>query len=207
MITDILDFFSEHHLRILDILGAVLGIVYILLEYRASIYLWLVSIIMPLVDMFLYFDAGLYADFGMAIYYALAAVYGYVLWKYGKQSDHDNSPLSITHFPVSKIIPATVIFLLIWGGMYGILVLFTDSTVPVTDSFVNALSIVALWALAHKYIEQWLIWIVVDAICCALYAYKDIPFKATLYGLYVFIAILGYRNWVKMSKSASTSTN
>ena len=142
----------------------------------------------------------------MAIYYALAAVYGYVLWKFGKKSDNENSPIPITHFPVKIIIPTLIIFLMIWGGIYGILVLFTNSTVPVTDSFVNALSIVALWALAHKYIEQWLIWIVVDAICCALYAYKDIPFKAALYGLYVFIAILGYRNWVKMSESTSMST-
>ena len=70
MIDQILELFTAHHLRILDVVGAVLGLVYILLEYRASIYLWLVSIIMPLVDMWLYFSAGLYADFGMAIYSA-----------------------------------------------------------------------------------------------------------------------------------------
>ena len=68
----------------LDFIGAVLGIIYILLEYRASIWLWAVSIIMPLVDMMLYFRAGLYADFGMAIYYALAAIYGYAMWRWKK---------------------------------------------------------------------------------------------------------------------------
>ena len=207
MMTDVLNYFSEHHLRILDIIGAVLGIIYILLEYRASIYLWLVSIIMPLVDMFLYFDAGLYADFGMAIYYSLAAIYGFLLWKFGKKSDQDDSPIPITHFPTGRIIPTVIVFILIWSGVYAILVFFTNSTVPITDSFVNALSIIALWALAHKYIEQWLIWIVVDAICCALYAYKGIPFKAALYGLYVFIAILGYKNWLYLSKSNKNSSN
>ena len=78
------------------------------------------------------------------------------------------------------------------------LIHFTDSSVPVTDSFTSALSIVALWALAHKYAEQWLLWIVVDAISSTLYVYKGIPFKASLYALYVVIAIFGYRKWCRM---------
>lgn len=214
---EILIFFETHGLRILDILGAVLGLIYILLEYRASIYLWVVSIIMPLVDMWLYFKAGLYADFGMAIYYALAAVYGYVMWKFVKNDNsqetnseserHENSngERKITHFPLRKLKWAVVAFTLIWLAVYEILAHWTNSTVPVTDSFVNALSIIALWALAQKYLEQWLIWIVVDAFCCGLYAYKGIPFKAGLYGLYVIIAIFGYFKWKRMMKEAENT--
>ena len=75
---------------------------------------------------------------------------------------------------------------------------FTNSTVPVADSFTTALSIVALWALAQKYAEQWLLWLVVDLVCCILYVYKGIPFKAAIYGLYTVVAVLGYRKWLKM---------
>ena len=85
-----------------------------------------------------------------------------------------------------------------WIAFYGILVRFTDSNVPVSDSFVNALSILGLWALARKYVEQWLIWIVVDVVCSVLYAYKGIPFKAGLYGAYAVIAVFGYLKWKKM---------
>ena len=94
-----------------------------------------------------------------------------------------------------------VAFTLIWLAIYEVLAHWTNSTVPVTDSFVNALSIIALWALAQKYLEQWLIWIVVDAFCCGLYAYKGIPFKAGIYGLYVIIAIFGYFKWKQMMKT------
>ena len=217
----------------LDFIGAVLGIIYILLEYRASIWLWAVSIIMPLVDMMLYFRAGLYADFGMAIYYALAAIYGYAMWrwkkngngnfrKYNQNVQPDVAPagraenigsskkinevnindsegkLPITHFPRRLILPTTLCFLVIWMAIYQLLIHCTDSSVPIQDSFTSALSIVALWALAHKYAEQWLLWIVVDAISAALYIYKGIPFKASLYSLYVVIAVFGYRKWIKM---------
>ena len=76
---------------------------------------------------------------------------------------------------------------------------------PVTDAFTNALSIVGLWALSRKYIEQWAFWIIVDAFCCYLYVVKGIPFKALLYGLYVVIAVLGWKKWSRMMKLQNES--
>jgi nicotinamide mononucleotide transporter len=193
-------------LRFLDILGFAVGLIYLWLEYKASIWLWLASIIMPAIDMVLYFKAGLYADFGMAIYYCLAAVYGWIVWKYKEKSQAENRCHSerseeshgITHFPLKLILPTTIIFFTIWFAIYWFLSRHTNSTVPVTDAFTTALSIIALWALAKKYAEQWLMWLVVDAICCTLYIYKGIPFKAAIYGIYTVFAIFGYRKWLKM---------
>ena len=189
----------EEFVNTLDITATIVGLVYIWLEYKASIYLWIVGIIMPLIDIFLYYEAGLYADFGMAIYYALAATYCYVVWKFGKRNNQGTKEeLPITHFKQSQILPAILAFLVIWLIIYEILVLFTNSDVPITDSFANALSFIGLWALARKYLEQWIIWIIVDIVLSALYIYKGIPFKAGLYALYVIIAIAGYHKWKKM---------
>lgn len=183
----------------LDILTTVLGLVYIWLEYRASIALWIVGIVMPALDIYLYWSHGLYADSGMAVYYTAAAIYGYAVWKFGKKrGQQDKEELPITHFKKSLIVPATLCFLVAWAAIYVILIRFTNSNVPVTDSFINALSFIGLWALARKYVEQWFIWIVVDALCSVLYAYKGIPFKAGLYALYVVIAIMGYCKWKKL---------
>ena len=93
-------------------------------------------------------------------------------------------------------------FLLVWAAIWWILVSYTNSTVPVTDAFTTALSIVALWALARKYAEQWLLWFVVDAVCCVLYVQKGIPFKACIYGLYTAFALVGYRKWLTMMRPA-----
>ena len=189
-------------LRFLDILGFVVGIIYLILEYKASIWLWLANIIMPAVDMFLYYNAGLYADFGMAIYYCLAAVYGFLAWKFFKPkgAKAGDKPVErpITRYKKAHILPSVLAFAVLWVGIWWILVTFTNSTVPVADSFTTALSIVALWALAQKYAEQWLLWLVVDLVCCILYIYKGIPFKAAIYGLYTVVAVLGYRKWLKM---------
>jgi nicotinamide mononucleotide transporter len=92
----------------------------------------------------------------------------------------------------------------VWAVIYFLLSRFTNSTVPVLDAFTTALSIVGIWALARKYLEQWFVWIVVDVVTCGLYYYKDIPFKASLYALYVVIAVFGYLKWRKMME---TKTN
>ena len=192
-------------LRLLDILGFVVGLVYLWLEYKASIWLWLASIVMPAIDLFLYYKAGLYADFGMAIYYVLAGIYGFLAWKFFKPAaDAGPKPAErpVTHFKNKQILPALAVGLLLWWGIWWILVTFTNSTVPVADAFTTALSIVALWALAQKYAEQWLIWLLVDLVCCVLYVRKGIPFKACIYGLYTVIAVFGYRKWLKMIPEA-----
>ena len=191
-----MDFLSEHWL---DILTTVLGLIYIWLEYRVSIALWIIGIIMPALDTWLYWSHGLYGDAGMAVYYTLAAVYGYYVWRFKKTRKLKQS-LPIIHLPRRQYLPLMLFFLLAWGTIYYVLVNWTNSTVPLLDSFTNALSFVGMWALARKYLEQWLFWIAVDVVCCYLYIQKGIPFKAALYGLYVVIAIAGYYKWKQMVK-------
>ena len=197
-------------LRFLDILGFVVGLVYLWLEYKASIWLWLASVIMPAIDMVLYFKAGLYADFGMAIYYCLAGVYGWLSWRYFKSAkklkEEKKGERPVTHFRRSHILPATAACGLLWLGIWWILTHWTNSTVPVADAFTTALSIVALWALAQKYAEQWLLWLAVDIVCCVLYVRKGIPFKAAIYGLYCVVAVFGYRKWLRMISSSRAAS-
>ena len=93
------------------------------------------------------------------------------------------------------------LFLVLWVAMYYVLSRFTDSTVPLTDSFGNSLSIIALWMLARKYVEQWLVWFVVDALFFVLYIHKGVPFHGCLYGFYTVMAIVGYWKWLQMMKA------
>ncbi len=187
-----MEFLANHWL---DIVTTVLGLAYILLEYKASVWMWLVGFMMQALGIVLYYQKGLYADCGMEFYYLVMTVYGYWRWIHGSK---ENKELKITHFPKKMILPWLAIIAAVWLVIYLLLINFTNSNVPVADSFTTALSIIGIWALAHKYLEQWFIWIAVDVVTCALYFYKDIPFKASLYALYVIIAIFGYRKWLKM---------
>ena len=198
-------FMTEHWL---DIVTTVLGLCYLWLEYRASIALWVVGIIMPALDVWLYWQHGLYGDAGMSVYYAVAAVYGYLVWKFGRKRGQGRAEqMPITHFRRRLIVPVVVVFLVLWVVTYYVLVTFTDSTIPLCDSFTNALSFVGLWALSRKYVEQWCFWLVVDVVSTYLYISKGIPFKAGLYALYTVIAVMGYFKWMRLMKEQQVTDN
>lgn len=191
----------------LEIIGTLIGLLYLWLEYRASLYLWIVGIIMPAIYILVYYHAGLYADFGINIYYLGAAVYGWMMWKYSSflrrkvlrkkipVQEAEGHDLPITHMPSRYLTPLTAVFAVSFVGIAWILIRFTDSNVPWLDSFTTALSIAGMWMLARKYVEQWWVWVAVDAVCTGLYIYKGLHFTAGLYALYTIIAIFGYFKW------------
>ena len=211
----LIDFIFNHWL---DITTTILGLAYIILEYRASIWLWAVGFVMQVLGIILYYQKGLYADCGMEFYYLSMTIYGWWRWRTGGPSSHEpvgtpprqserrlGGEAAITHFPRRLILPWLLIIGALWGGIYWILVTFTDSTVPLADSFTTALSVLGIWALAHKYVEQWLFWIAVDVVSCYLYFLKDIPFKGSLYGLYVIIAVAGFVRWHRQASTPPTT--
>ena len=182
----------------LEIIGTIVGLAYLWLEYRASIYLWIASIIMPAIYIFVYYEAGLYADFGINIYYLGAAVYGWMVWKYGKPKEQEELP--ITRIPIRSWLKAFIVFWVALLAIAWLLINCTDSDVPWWDAFTTALSVVGMWMLARKYLEQWWIWMVVDVVCVGLYIYKDLYFTAGLYALYAIISVFGWMNWRKLMK-------
>jgi nicotinamide mononucleotide transporter len=194
--------FLAEHWR--EVLGFVIGLAYLWWEYQADSKVWIASVIMPMISMWIYFSKGLYADFGINIYYLLIAVYGYICWTRGTSRTKRNSR-EISHTPIAIGAACVVATLALWYVIWLILINFTDSKVPVTDAFTTALSIVALWMMARKYAEQWLAWLVVDFISACLYYYKGIPFYAILYGIYTVIAIFGYRKWLTLMHRQQSS--
>lgn len=190
-------FFAMDGKLALQLAGIVLGLLYLWLEYRASINLWIVGLVMPLVHGTLYYKAGLYADCSMQAYYVLAGLYGWLVWRNAPKKSRytriSGTPMRLV--PRLAAIYATVHLLL-----YFLLSEFTDSTVPFWDGLTTALCVVAMWMLSRKYVEQWLVWLVVDVVTVGLYVYKGIPFTAGLYGLYSVLAVFGYVRWRRMMR-------
>lgn len=187
----------------LEIAGFTIGVLYLWWEYNANPKMWIASVIMPAISMWIYFSKGLYADFSINIYYLAIAVYGYIVWTHkahgNKSPDKPANGRPVTHINLLTAAVCAVAFGVIWFALYECLTRFTDSTVPVADAFTTALSIVGMWLLARKYAEQWIAWIIVDAVCVWLYAYKGIFFYSTLYGIYTVVAFMGYRKWNRMA--------
>lgn len=194
----------------LEIIGTLVGLIYLWLEYKASIWLWVANVVMPAIYVVVYYEAGLYADFGINIYYLIISFYGIFWWWKGRRKTDTARPtegknaeeLAISHTPRQMWAQLGVASVALLVLIAFILIRYTDSTVPWMDSLTTALSIVAMWMLARKYVEQWLVWMVVDAVSAGLYVYKELYFTAGLYALYTVIAYFGYKEWIRLMKEA-----
>jgi nicotinamide mononucleotide transporter len=187
---------------LLEIAGVIVGLIYLWLEYKASIHLWIASIIMPAIYLIVYKDAGLYADMAINIYYLAIAVYGWLSWKYNFSlgSKKESTELKISHISTRGIIYMLMLYVVAQLAISLSLIHFTDSDVPWFNGLTSALSIVGMWMLARKQIEQWIVWIVVDVLSAILYFTKDLDYTGALYILYAVVAVFGYRKWNQLLK-------
>ena len=183
----------------LELLGTLTGLLYIYYSTRQNILLWLFGIINAILFILVYYFAGLYAIMYLQLYYIFVSVYGWIHWTAGAGSK--DSALAVTRLTLKA-----ALFLGLVGAVLSCLIAlllknYTDSTIPVLDGFTTAFSIVATWMLARKILENWLIWIVVDALCCGIYIYKHLYLMTILFAVYTILALYGYYSWQKTIRS------
>lgn len=178
-----------------EIAGTILSIVYLYLSIKQKISLWIFGFLCSAMYVVVFFQSKFYADMSLQFYYLGVSVYGWINWKRGKlQTGHD-LPVKRTTARMALIIG--LISVVIFAIYSYILIHFTDSPLPKADSFTTALSIVATWMLARKILENWLLWIVVDAASAGMYFYKELYPTAILFVVYTIMAVIGYWQWRK----------
>lgn len=191
-----------HAMQALEIIGVVIGLLYLYLEYKANKWLWPVGVLMPIVYIWIFYTSKFYADMGINIYYFFASIYGWIKWT---QSSVSDTPHAIAFTPRRLWLPLTAVFMLLFAIIAFILIRYTDSTVPYGDSFTTALSIIAMWMLAQKYVEQWGLWFVINIVSCGLYLWKGLYPTGGLFVVYSVISVLGYMRWRKMAHDTNES--
>lgn len=187
---------------IIEIIGAIIGLTYLFLEYKANVWLWPVGILMSLFYVIIFYHGKFYADAAIYLYYIGANTYGLVKWTRTRRDALNavatpNEELAITKVPKKNIPTLIFISISLWAILYFVLKHCTDSPVPAGDAFTTALSIVAMWMLAQKYLEQWMLWIVVNIVSTILYFWKGLYPTGILFIVYVLVAVLGYFRWKK----------
>lgn len=179
--------------NLLETSGVVTGILCVYLAAKNRILSWPIAIISVVIYIFIFWDARLYADMGLQVYFLIMNFYGWYFWS--RRGDKAETP-------VSSITAKEIVFSLIGIAVFTLGLGFflfnsTDASFPFIDSFCTACSLVAQIFLARKVMENWLIWIFVDVIYVGVYIAKDLHLTAGMYALYIYIAAIGYLEWRK----------
>ncbi len=186
-----IDWLQTHYI---EVIGAVTGIIYLYLEIKQKIWLWPFGFITSAFYVYIFFTSRFYADMGLQFYYLGVSLYGWWHWLYGGQKEQTNT-LPVTHISKRLAINLALVTIAIFGLLVFILKNFTNSDVPIGDSFTTALSITATWMLARKILEMWWIWLVVNAVSLTLYIYKGLYPTSVLFFFYTVMSIVGYLQW------------
>ncbi len=179
----------------IEILGAITGLIYLYFSIKQNIWLWPWGIVTSLIYVYVFFQAKFYADMSLQLYYFGISIYGWYFWKRG--SREQSLRLPIVQTGKGEWIVFIIVTLFLTGVSGYFLNNFTDSPIPYWDAFTTSGSIIATWMLARKYLEHWLVWIVVDLVSLGTYIYKGLYPTIILFMVYTGMAVVGYYQWKK----------
>jgi nicotinamide mononucleotide transporter len=210
----------------IELFGAVTGIIYVILEIKQTIWLWPVGILTSAVYIWIFFMSKIYADMSLQVYYLAISILGWYWWAKGaghraqgegqkkeeeieersdeilqsgkgRLGERKNSKLQVTRLKFKTALILAVVFVLLYTLMWFILIRLTDSPVPVRDSFITSLSIIATWMLARKIYEHWYLWIVVNFVSAVLFFTRGLYPTVILYVVYGIMSFVGLVEWKK----------
>lgn len=193
MIIIILEFIKQNWI---EVIGAIIGLLYLYFEYKASIWMWLTGIAMSSFYTYVYIHATFYSFACINIYYIIAGVYGWIKWlKSAKNSKNEGSTVELRHTPTRLYLPLAIILVIIFVIIAYVSQNYTDSHVVYGDAFITTLSIIAMWMLAQRYVEQWLLLIVVNVVSVCIYFGQGLYPTSVMYLVYSIVSVFGYIRW------------
>jgi len=180
-----------------EILAVAFGIAYVLLAAKESLWTWLFAFLGTLIYTILFWEGALVSSSLLNFYYMVMAIYGFILWRGGK----DEAELAVSYYTLNKNISIITIGLLVALTLGYLSETYTEAKFAYLDTFVLTFSVIATWMLANKILENWLYWIVTDSVAVVLYFKSEYYATVVLFILYVLLAFWGYYSWSKDSSA------
>jgi len=192
-------------MSILEVIAVILGVAYLVLAMRQNILCWYAAFGSTAIFSWLFWDVSLVMESGLNVYYLIMAVYGWWVWRGNAQSNSSTNieklveikAVEIKAWSLSRhalIIVSVVLISLATG--YG-LEKNTSAALPYLDSFTTWGAVVTTYMVTQKILENWLYWLVIDAVAIYLYIDRELYLTALLMALYVVLAVLGWFIWLK----------
>jgi len=189
--------------KLAEIIGVVLAIGYLLLAVRQIIWCWLAWILSSLLYLYVMFNAGLYMEAALQIFYVAMGLYGWMQWRKGGTEDH----LVVRRWGLGNHLFAVSVILILTLLSGEVLSNYTTAAMPFMDALTTWGAIVTTYMVARKLIENWIYWFVIDSISIYLFVSRELYFTAVLFFVYLFIIIIGYRSWKQMELVQGESSN
>ncbi len=189
-----------HQTTWLEFIAVVTGIASVIYSRKENILVYPVGLLSTGIFVLIYIEHGLYADASVNFYYTVMSIIGWMMWARKKDGI---KTLSVTASSIKERISSFVFFAVCWIVLYFLLSRFTDSVVPLADSFTSAAAYTGMWLMNKKKLENWIWWIITDLASVPLNFYKHLVFTSFQYLVFLILAVMGYITWRKKIQHAA----
>jgi nicotinamide mononucleotide transporter len=184
-----------------EVVAFALSIAMVVCNIRVHVAGWPLAIASSLLYVLLFWSTRLYGDASLQVFFAAVAAWGW--WQWLRGTDAAGRALRVRHLGAPGRTTLLGAIAIAWPATALFLARFTDTDVPWWDAFPTSASIVGQWLLGRKYVENWPVWIVVDVVGAALFAYKGLWLTTVLYAVFVAMAFVGWRQWRAIATTAT----
>jgi nicotinamide mononucleotide transporter len=176
----------------LELVAVLFGIVSVYLSVRQIIWSWPTAIVNVSLYFLIFGREQLYALMGLQVFYAVISAYGWYNWLFGGEN---RTVLKVSRTPR----PWALALPVIWG--VGLILLgvvqtrATENPIPFVDSALAVASLIAMWMMSRKYLENWAVWIAVDVVSIVVFIRQGLWLTAFLYAVFLFLSARGLVEW------------
>jgi nicotinamide mononucleotide transporter len=184
----------------LEGLAVVTALAYLLLAARESLWCWLWAGISSALYVWIFWNARLYMESMLNVYYVVMALWGWWSWRYGGQQ---HAGLRIRTLPWRQhcVLLAAILGLALVNG--GLARRYTAAAMPFMDSLVTWGAVLTTALVVRKVLENWVYWLVIDSVSLWLYLNRGLYLTALLFAAYLVLVLFGLRTWWRQYRQES----
>jgi nicotinamide mononucleotide transporter len=204
-IDNIFETILGYPLSYIELIATFFGLLSIWLATKQNILTWVTGLVNIISSFAIFYQVHLYSDMFLQVYFFITNIYGWMVWKNQFQ---DNKPVTalLTKTRIILIIIITIVSLTFGFFIKNIHLLLPrmfnhPASFPFIDTFIAVASIIGTILLAKRKIDNWVLWLIVDAVCVFVYALKNIKFISLEYGVLCVLAYMGLSSWLKSQET------
>jgi nicotinamide mononucleotide transporter len=171
----------------------------VLANIRVQLIAWPLAIISSLAYGLLFAHSRLYGEATLQLVFVAVSAWGWWQWRYGRQDD--GAALVVRYLGTRARWLLAMVTLVAWPLLGLLLRRITDTDVPFWDALPTTGSVAGQWLLGRQYVENWPVWVAVNLVSIALFAYKGLWLTVLLYALFAALALVGWRTWAQRART------
>jgi nicotinamide mononucleotide transporter len=165
-------------------------------EMRVHPLAWPLAIASSLMYTLLFADSRLYGEASLQLFFVAMSLWGWWQWLRGRADD--GGALKVHTLAPRRALVALALAALAWPLAGWLLHRYTDSDVPWLDALTTVGSVLGTWLLGRKFIENWIVWIAVNAFSVALFGVKHLWLTVILYATFTALSWAGWHTWRRL---------